>query len=103
MFGYSGGDAPDVKAHKVLERQRAHDQWPFLTTLDLSTLHTESQLASIVKDRASLSAEGAEAEVGEWMVGYRARMSYPYRSPSTDIASLPAPKGRDRPAEVRQR
>ncbi len=68
MFGYAAGDPREVRAAKVARRATAQARWPFLTTLDLSMLHNETQLASMVKDRTGNSREVADTDVHEWLV-----------------------------------
>jgi len=77
MFGYQGGEPADLLQRKVLERQSAKDEWPFLTTLDLSTIHSEQQLASMVKDRTGLKLEEVIPSVHTWMEGYNRRLATP--------------------------
>ena len=66
MFGFSGGEAPDVVARKKGYMRDAQAKWPFLTNFDLSTLKTEAQLASMVKDRSSVPKEQAASDVKAW-------------------------------------
>ena len=54
MFGYNG-ETKNALARVVALRRAAMLEWPFLTTLDLSMIHNDVQLASIVKDRMALS------------------------------------------------
>jgi hypothetical protein len=77
MFGYRGGEPADVLRRKTLERKSAKDEWPFLTTLDLSTIHSEQQLAAIVKDRTGLKMEAVAPSVHAWMEGYNRRLAAP--------------------------
>jgi len=75
MFGYSAGAAPQVLADMIAERAPARSRWPFLTTLDLSTIHNEKQLISIVKDRTGETLAEAQHDVRRWLEGYRARVA----------------------------
>jgi hypothetical protein len=71
MFGFSGGEAPDVVARKKSYMRDAQSKWPFLTNFDVSTLKTEAQLASMVKDRSGVSKEQAASDVRAWAAGKR--------------------------------
>ena len=74
MFGYEGGEPEARLIAMTAERSGAHARWPFLTSLDLSSVHNETQLATIVKDRSGRSAADANREVHEWFGGYRTRV-----------------------------
>ena len=74
MFGYEGGEAKSTLARMLVERDTARARWPFLTTLDLSMIHNEPQLATMVKDRSGKSRNEAEADVHEWLRGYETRV-----------------------------
>ena len=65
MFGYNG-ETKNALARVVALRRAAMLEWPFLTTLDLSMIHNDVQLASIVKDRMALSRAEAEQSVFAW-------------------------------------
>jgi hypothetical protein len=65
MFGYNG-ETEDRLAGMLALRRAAQLEWPFLTTLDLSMIHNDVQLASMVKDRTSVSLAAAEQSVREW-------------------------------------
>jgi hypothetical protein len=75
MFGYQAGASPQAMAKMKAERSRAVERWPFLTSLDLSTISGERQLASIVKDRTGSSLADAQSDVHQWMIGYSERVS----------------------------
>ena len=66
MFGFSGGESPETVARKKGYMKDAQAKWPFLTNFDVSTLKSEPQLASMVKDRSSISKEQAESDVRAW-------------------------------------
>ncbi|MDC9823291.1 hypothetical protein PRN20_06075 [Devosia sp. ZB163] len=74
MFGYAAGGAPQVLVGMIAERDAARNRWPFLTTLDLSVIHNEPQLVTMVKDRTGKSRSEARGEVHEWLKGYEARL-----------------------------
>lgn len=69
MFGFQGGERPDVVARKKGYRQDAQREWGFLTHFDLSTIKTEAQLSTMVKERSGISAAQATADVRAWMRG----------------------------------
>lgn len=48
-------------------RSSAEMKWPFLTTHDLSTIKTPSQVSAIVRPRAFLSEQTTSADVEAWM------------------------------------
>lgn len=75
MFGYQAGATLKASARMTAERAVARQRWPFLTSLDLSGINGEQQLVSMVKDRTGKSLAGARSDVGEWIVGYRSRVS----------------------------
>jgi hypothetical protein len=93
MFGYQGGEPADLLRRKVLERQSAKDEWPFLTTLDLSTIHSEQQLASMVRDRTGLKLEEVVPSVHTWMEGYNRRLEAPSLSPGKVVKLRPSSGG----------
>ena len=68
MFGYSGGDTIRVRTKKVARRKNARSRWPFLTSLDLSMVHNEIQLATLVKDRTGNSRAVADNDVRDWLL-----------------------------------
>lgn len=78
MFGYEGGLTPEVLTMLVAERTIAHDRWPFLTTIDMSMVHNDEQLTTLVKDRTGASRAAALADVKQWRLGYDERR-YPSR------------------------
>lgn len=74
MFGYQGGESDTMRLLKTIERSAVRTRWPFLTTLDLSTIHSEGQLASMVKDRSGSTQQVADENVHAWMRGYSQRI-----------------------------
>jgi hypothetical protein len=75
MFGYEGGEPKALLTAMIAERTAARARWPFLTSLDLSSIHNESQLATMVKDRTGGSAAHANHEVHDWVDGYESRVA----------------------------
>jgi hypothetical protein len=75
MFGYEGGEPKALLTAMIAERTVARARWPFLTSLDLSSIHNESQLATMVKDRTGGSAAHANHEVRDWVDGYESRVA----------------------------
>ena len=75
MFGYQVGATSQVMARMTAERSIAQQRWPFLTSLDLSAINGEGQLASLVKDRTGKSLAEAQSDVHAWMADYQARVS----------------------------
>lgn len=73
MFGYEGGFSPETLAVLIAERTTARVRWPFLTTLDMSMVHNEQQLTTIVKDRTGANRATALADVRQWRLGYDER------------------------------
>jgi hypothetical protein len=69
MFGFQGGESPQVVARKRGYLRDAQEKWAFLTYFDLSTIRNETQLRSIVKDRSGVTDAQARADVAEWMAG----------------------------------
>lgn len=67
MFGFTGADSPKAVVRKRGYMTEAQARWPFLTYFDTSTIKNEHQLATMVKEPCSLSQEGAEADVRQWM------------------------------------
>ena len=90
MFGYEAGATPQVRAKMIADRVPAKREWPFLTSLDLSALHNEQQLASMVKDRTGSTLAEAQNHVGRWMQGYTARVA---EGGSASPASIAVPAG----------
>ena len=68
MFGYQGETDGEL-AGMIVARDAAHAKWPFLTTIDMTTIQNGVQLASLVKDRTGKSKVDAENDVQSWMVG----------------------------------
>lgn len=69
MFGFRGGESPNIVSRKrgyMLDAQR---RWPFLTHFDASTIKNDRQLVTMVQERCSLSQEEAESDVRQWMEG----------------------------------
>ncbi len=69
MFGFQGGENDATVARKRRYLKDAQIKWPFLTTLDASTIKGEGQLVDLVKTRISLSHEQAAKDVHAWMEG----------------------------------
>jgi hypothetical protein len=69
MFGFRGGETPETVARKKGDMVAAQQRWGFLTNFDLSTIKTEEQLCSMVKDRSGSSAEAARSDVHAWVQG----------------------------------
>ncbi|WP_062210359.1 hypothetical protein [Aureimonas sp. AU12] len=69
MFGYQGGESDETVARKRVYMGEARIRWPFLTKFDVTTIHNEQQLATMVRDRLHLSRTAADAEVHEWTRG----------------------------------
>jgi hypothetical protein len=66
MFGFSGGESAETVARKRGYMAEARERWPFITLFDASTIKTEAQLISLVKDRTSVSRPDAERDVQSW-------------------------------------
>ena len=69
MFGFRGGELPEVVERKRGYLREAQSKWPFLTHFDLSTVKNETQLRSIVKDRSGITDDQARADVASWVAG----------------------------------
>jgi hypothetical protein len=69
MFGFRGGESPDVVRRKRVHMAEAQARWPFLTHFDASTIKNDRQLVTMVKERCSLTQEAAESDVRRWMEG----------------------------------
>ncbi len=69
MFGYQGGEDEATVARKRAHLKDAQGKWPFMTTLDASTVKNEGQLVDLVKTRKSLSLDQATQDVRAWMLG----------------------------------
>ena len=69
MFGFQGGESPDVVARKRGYMKDAQQKWPFLTHFDCTTITSPGQLASMVKTRSGISEHQSELAVNAWMRG----------------------------------
>ena len=69
MFGFRGGERASVVTRKRDQMADAQLRWPFLTHFDASTIKNDRQLVTMVKERCSMSQEGAENDVRQWMEG----------------------------------
>ncbi|WP_336740312.1 hypothetical protein [Aureimonas altamirensis] len=69
MFGFSGGEASDTVVRKREYMVDAMKRWPFLTRYDVTTIHNEQQLATLIRDRSGQSKIDTDREVGDWMIG----------------------------------
>jgi hypothetical protein len=69
MFGFRGGESQDVVRRKRGYMVEAQARWPFLTHFDASTIKNDRQLATMVKERCSLSQADADNDVRHWMEG----------------------------------
>jgi hypothetical protein len=69
MFGFRGGESPEIVQRKRGYMAEAQTRWPFLTHFDASTIKNDRQLVTMVKERCSLSQEDAESDVRQWMEG----------------------------------
>jgi hypothetical protein len=97
MFGYAAGATPQVRAKMIAERAPAQREWPFLTSLDLSAVHNELQLVSMVKDRTGSTLAEAQDDVRRWMKGYTRRVADGGSVPATSTGSAVAgPVAQDR-------
>lgn len=67
MFGFRGGESPDVVRRKRGYMIEAQARWPFLTHFDASTINNARQLQTMVKERCSMSETDAEAQVEQWI------------------------------------
>jgi uncharacterized lipoprotein YbaY len=67
VFGFTGADSPKTVIRKRGYMTKAQARWPFLTFFDATTIKNERRFATMVKERCSLSKEGAEADVRQWM------------------------------------
>lgn len=73
MFGYRLEEDRALRQRKEDERVPARKRWPFITTLDLSMVDNEQQLATLVKDRTGVSKTAAALDVADWLKGYASR------------------------------
>ncbi len=71
MFGYQGGESGETVARKRGYMVEARERWPFLTRFDVTTIHNEQQLATMVRDRSGQSKPQADDDVHRWMAGKR--------------------------------
>ena len=69
MFGFRGGESAETVLRKKGYMKGAQANWRFLTNFDLSTIKTEAQLASLVKERSGISGAEAQRNVQEWVKG----------------------------------
>jgi len=69
MFGFQGGESAETVARKKGYMQSAQQRWSFLTTFDLSTIKTEAQLSSMVKERSGIPEAQAKSDVQAWVEG----------------------------------
>jgi hypothetical protein len=69
MFGFRGGESAETVARKKGYMKEAQTRWVFLTNFDLSTIKSEAQLASMVKDRTGLPKAEAASDVHDWVQG----------------------------------
>ena len=69
MFGFQGGESADTVARKRTYMEDAKQNWPFLTTFDLSTIKNPRQLYAMVKTRYGIPEEQAKKDVDAWMEG----------------------------------
>src|SRR5690606_22967209 len=75
MFGYRLVDDRALRQRKEDERAAARVRWPFITTLDLSMIDNDTQLATLVKDRSGASKIAAQLDVADWLKGYTSRVN----------------------------
>ena len=66
MFGFRGGESPNVVRRKRGYMIEAQARWPFLTHFDASTIKNGKQLETMVKERCSLSQAVGAAQVQQW-------------------------------------
>lgn len=69
MFGFEGGESAETVARKKVYMQSALQRWRFLTSFDLSTIKSEGQLSSMVKERSGIPETQAKMDVQAWMQG----------------------------------
>jgi hypothetical protein len=69
MFGFQGGESADTVSRKRGYVKDAQQCWSFLTNFDLSSIRSESQLSSMVKERSGVSEAEARNDVRTWMQG----------------------------------
>jgi hypothetical protein len=66
MFGFSGGESAETVKRKRAYMVEARERWPFLTLFDASTIKSEVQLISLVRERTGVSRAEAELDVQSW-------------------------------------
>jgi hypothetical protein len=66
MFGFSGGESAETVLRKRAHMAEARERWPFITLFDASTIKSEVQLVSLVKDRTGVARADAERDVQLW-------------------------------------
>ncbi len=69
MFGYQGGESGEIVVRKRGYMAEAQQRWPFLTRFDVTTIHNEQQLATMVRDRSGRVKAEVDEEVHVWMEG----------------------------------
>ena len=66
MFGFSGGESAEAVSRRRADLADARERWPFLTLFDASTIKSEAQLISLVKERSGVARADAERDVQSW-------------------------------------
>jgi hypothetical protein len=69
MFGFKGGESPEIVVRKKGYMKDAQAKWSFLTTYDLSSIKSKDELSSMVMTRSSIPEAQADTDVTAWMVG----------------------------------
>ena len=69
MFGFQGGETPDTVSRKRGYLLDAQQRWGSLTYLDLSTIKSEAQLITLVKERLGLPMAQIKSDVESWTQG----------------------------------
>jgi len=69
MFGYRGGESADTVARKQGYMRDAKQRWAGVTTDDLSTITSPTQLCGIVQDRLGLPEAQVRSDVESLMQG----------------------------------
>ena len=69
LFGCRGGESGEVAKRESDYMADTRARWPFLTYFDASTIKNDRQLATMVKERCSMSQEDAENDVRQWTEG----------------------------------
>lgn len=67
MFAYQAGESTFAAQNKTALRSAAKKEWPFLTSLDLTMISSEPQLATMIKDRSGRTKSEADIVVRNWM------------------------------------